>query len=73
MARYDCFILRIWRSQGDHGEQWAGRLEHLSGTETLRFNDVETLLQYLNERIAPRGSGPPAPPGAAPPPDPRAG
>lgn len=53
MRRYDCFILRIWRTEGEHGEQWAGRIEHASGTESLRFGDPEILLQYLREHIAP--------------------
>ncbi len=56
MRRYDCFILRVWRSHGEHGEQWAGRLEHVSGGETLRFGDPDALLRYLCERIA-RGDG----------------
>jgi hypothetical protein len=50
--RYDCFVLRIWRSEGELGEQWAGRLEHLSGPEIVRFGDPETLLEYLRQHIA---------------------
>jgi hypothetical protein len=57
MGRYDCFILRIWRSEGEHGEQWAGRIEHVSGTEHIRFNDPEALLHYLRERFAPGEGG----------------
>ena len=53
MGRYDCFILRVWRSLGEDGEQWAARVEHVSGAEALRFGDPEALLQYLRERIAP--------------------
>jgi hypothetical protein len=61
MGRYDCYILRVWRSQGEHGEQWAARIEHVSGTELLRFSDPEALLQYLQERIAPRSNEQAAP------------
>jgi hypothetical protein len=67
MGRYDCFILRVWRSQGEHGEQWAGRLEHLSGAETLRFGDPDALLRYLCERIASRAGRQRTQPGRDPP------
>jgi hypothetical protein len=53
MARYDWFILRIWRSGHRDGEQWAGKLERMSGGESLRFSDPDLLLDHLRALIAP--------------------
>ncbi len=52
MARYDAFVLRVWRSgTGDEG-QWAGRVEHLPDGMTLRFGSLATLLAYLGAELA---------------------
>jgi hypothetical protein len=62
MARYDAFILRIWRSgTGDEG-QWAGRLEHLPDGEALRFSSLAALLAYLATELR----HPQPPPGTTP-------
>ncbi|HWE61835.1 MAG TPA: hypothetical protein VHB98_08995 [Chloroflexota bacterium] len=68
MARYDAFVLRVWRSEtGDEG-QWAGRLEHLPDGAALRFGSLTELLAYLYSELAikggarscaPTGGGPP--------------
>ena len=58
MARYDAFVLRVWRSgTGDQG-QWAGKLEHLPDGAVLRFSSVESLLAYLcAELVVERAAG----------------
>ena len=54
MARYDAFLLRIWRS-GDASEerQWAIRLEHLPDGQGVRLRDLEALLAYLRGVLHP--------------------
>ncbi len=47
MAQYDSFILRVWRSTGDDGSQWAGRLEHLQQGQSWSFGSLEELLEHL--------------------------
>ena len=52
VARYDAFVLRVWRSgTGDEG-QWAVRVEHLPDGMTLRFGSLATLLAYLGAELA---------------------
>lgn len=53
MARYDWFILRIWRSGRRAGEQWAARLEQMPGGQSLRFTEPGDLLSYLAATIDP--------------------
>lgn len=53
MEQYDFFTVRVWRRDGEHGEQWAGRLEHLQGRESWRFGDADALLAYLQGLIGP--------------------
>jgi hypothetical protein len=52
MARYDAFILRIWRSGTGDERQWAGRVEHLPAGATLRFDNPAALLAYLGAELA---------------------
>ncbi len=52
MARYDAFVLRVWRSGTGHEEQWAGRLEHLPDGATFRFGSLDALLAYLGAELA---------------------
>jgi hypothetical protein len=52
MARYDAFVLRIWRSGTGDEEQWAGRLEHLPDGTTFRFGSLAALLAYLGAELA---------------------
>ena len=47
MARYDWYILRVWRSGRTTGEQWAARLEQQPGGASLRFSAPHELLAYL--------------------------
>ena len=47
MARYDAFLLRIWRSGDEENGRWALRLEHLPEGQTLRFTTIEALLAHL--------------------------
>jgi hypothetical protein len=52
MARYDAFVLRVWRSGTGDDEQWAGRLEHLPDGITCRFGSLAALLTYLGAELA---------------------
>jgi hypothetical protein len=52
MARYDAFVLRIWRSGSGDAAQWAGRVEHLPDGVTLRFSSLPALLAYLGAELA---------------------
>ncbi len=54
MEQYDFFIVRVWRRDGENGEQWTGRLEHLQGRDGWRFGDADALLAYLRDLIGPR-------------------
>lgn len=53
MARYNWYILRIWRSGRTGGEQWAARLEQMPDGASLRFSEPEDLLSYLAAAIVP--------------------
>lgn len=57
MARYDWYILRIWRTGGRGGEQWAARLEVMPDGESARFNQPEVLLDHLRALIQPAKAG----------------
>ena len=52
MARYDAFVLRVWRSGTGEEGQWAGRLEHLPDGTTLRFSSLAALLAHLCSELA---------------------
>lgn len=52
MARYDAFILRVWRSGTADDRQWSGRVEHLPQGKILRFSSVAALLAYLAAELA---------------------
>lgn len=52
MARYDAFVLRVWRSGAGDDAQWAGRVEHLPDGVTLRFGSLASLLDYLCTELA---------------------
>ena len=47
MAQYDAFVLRVWRSIGERGQQWAGRLEHVQRAESIQFTSVDALVEHL--------------------------
>ena len=49
MTTYHSFLLRIWCSRGEEGEQWVARVEDLQTQEWLRFQDPAALLSYLHE------------------------
>lgn len=53
MTEYDSFVVRIWRSVGRDGQQWAGRLEHLQRAERLQFATLDALLEYLRAVAGP--------------------
>lgn len=55
MARYDWYILRIWRSGRATGEQWAARLEQRPGGVNVRFTEPHDLLAFLAQAIVPGG------------------
>jgi hypothetical protein len=54
VEQYDFFIVRVWRRDGENGEQWTARLERRQGQESWRFSDADTLLAYLHGLIGPR-------------------
>ena len=47
MARYEVFVLRIWRNRALCGQQWAAHLERLPGGPSWRFRSAERLLAHL--------------------------
>jgi hypothetical protein len=52
MARYDAFLLRIWRSEaGAEVTQWAIRLAHLPDGAGLRFGDLDALFEHLRTQL----------------------
>lgn len=53
MARYDSFVLRIWRSSGPQGPQWSARLEHVQQAGLLQFRSLEALLAHLRTVAGP--------------------
>jgi hypothetical protein len=61
MLRHEVYTLHVYRSRAPNGWQWAARLEHLPGGESIRFTDPEALLAHLrtlmwgvDQVIAPR-------------------
>jgi hypothetical protein len=58
VARYDWYILRVWRSGRRSGEQWAARLETMPEGESMRFNQPELLLDHLRVLIDGAGAAP---------------
>jgi hypothetical protein len=59
MARYDSFLLRIWRSTRQDGSQLAAHLQHLQSGESIRYVDSESLLAYLSTLLDADSEGPP--------------
>ena len=51
MARYDAFLLRVWRSEGKDCDQWACRMEHLPDGLSQRFADLDALLAHLGTAL----------------------
>lgn len=47
MTRYDAYILRMWRDNGDEGSQYRFKVGHLGHNETTEFNDHEAFLQHI--------------------------
>lgn len=67
MAQYDAFVLRIWRSIGEQGQQWAGRLEHLQLADSLQFSNLDALLEHLRAIAGPLDRPTESEPAPAPP------
>jgi len=53
MARYDSFLLRIWRSGGERGPQWAIRLENVQHGDQTHFASLDALLAHLRAIAGP--------------------
>ena len=51
VPRYDSFLLRIWRSNGQQGSQVAVHLQHLQSGETVRYEDRDALFAYLRRLL----------------------
>jgi hypothetical protein len=51
MPHHDAYVLHIWRSRATSGRQWAARLDHLPGGESLRFSDPAVLLAHLQALV----------------------
>ena len=64
MARYDTFIVRVWRSVGVDGPQWSGRIEHVQQADTHQFGTVQALLDHLRTVAGPLPDAAIAPDGA---------
>lgn len=47
MARYDAFLLRIWRTGAGSEGRWAIRLEHLPDGQGARLDSLEALIAHL--------------------------
>ena len=47
MARYDAFLLRIWRTGEGNEGRWAVRLEHLPDGQGARLDSLEALVAHL--------------------------
>jgi hypothetical protein len=52
MARYDSFIVRIWRSTANGKSQWTGRLDHLQKGISRDFTSLDALLEHLRQAAA---------------------
>lgn len=51
MPTRDTYLLHLYRSRAVGGWQWAARLEHLPGGESVRFSDPEALLIHLRTML----------------------
>lgn|GEM_PF-2166932 len=58
MARYDSFMLRVWRSSTESGEQWSGRIEHLQQGTRCDVSSPEELFEQLRQIVAAPRSDP---------------
>ena len=47
MPARETYLLHLYRSRAVSGWQWAARLDHLPGGESVRFRDPKALLAYL--------------------------
>jgi hypothetical protein len=56
MARYDVFLLRIWRTREGSAERWAIRLEHLPDGQVARLDCLEALVAHLVAVLPERAS-----------------
>jgi hypothetical protein len=61
-ARYDAFLLRVWRDGPDEENRWAARLEHLPSGTIHRFTSLEALVSGLRPLLANRDDPRVAPP-----------
>jgi hypothetical protein len=53
-ARYDAYLLRVWRDGPDQEDRWAARLEHLPSGTIHRFTSLEALVSGLRPLLASR-------------------
>ena len=51
VARYDSFLLRVWRSNRREGRQLAARIEHLQDGESVKCLGIDALLDHLRELL----------------------
>lgn len=50
-ATYHSYLLRLWQVQGESGAGWRASLEDVQTGELLGFQDLATLLQFLEDQI----------------------
>jgi hypothetical protein len=62
VARYQSFLLRVWRSSRTNGRQWSARLERLQDGERLQFANLDALLAHLRTLLDPEAPSGPDPP-----------
>jgi hypothetical protein len=53
-ARYDAYLLRVWRDGPNEENRWAARLEHLPTGTIHRFTSLEALVSGLRPLLADR-------------------
>ncbi|MGH2389773.1 MAG: hypothetical protein ACRDIE_16350 [Chloroflexota bacterium] len=58
MARYDAYLVRVWRGEQQDGRRWACRLEHRPDGRCRRFGSLEELLDGLRHLLATEGADP---------------
>jgi hypothetical protein len=57
VARYDAFLLRIWRSGEGPERRWSIRLEHLPDGRAARLDSLEALAAHLTAVLSEEGNG----------------
>ena len=72
----ESFVARIWLERGPNGDPlWRGHVRHVQGNQEAFFQDLETMVEFL-ERVSgvsgPRSTGGPAENAGVPKPGPAA-